>query len=130
NKINIKVPYAYDFDADIIPTFEFANDVTWVKGNNDSDKLYSNYTVLNKLNGWNNAAATGVLWDNVGTIQLSTQRADDTWAKINVTITGVAKNAEGDLKTIQITDSADNKSNTTEAQVGTFEVEMPKDTKI
>ena len=132
NKINIKVPYAYDFDADIIPTFEFANDVTWVKGNNDSDKLYSNYTVLNKLNGWNNAAATGVLWDNVGTIQLSTKRADGTWAKINVTITGVAKNAEGDLKTIQITDqnTPANKSNTTEAKYSTFEVEMPKGTPI
>ena len=132
NKINIKVPYAYDFDADIIPTFEFANDVTWVKGNNDSDKLYSNYTVLNKLNGWNNAAATGVLWDNVGTIQLSTKRADGTWAKINVTITGVAKNAEGDLKTIQITDqnTPANKSNTTDAKYSTFEVEMPKGTPI
>src|SRR5699024_418927 len=30
----------------------------------------------------------------------------------------------------QITDDEGNKSNTTDAQVGTFEVEMPKDTKI
>ena len=44
----------------------------------------------------------------------------------------MAKNPEGDLKTIQITDRCPgNESNTTEAELGsTFEVEMPKGTPI
>ena len=130
NEININVRYAYNF-SEVIPTFEFANDVDHVKGMTapSNDWIYSDYTVLEKVSGWSNTAAAGVNWKNQATLELSVPRGND-WAYITLTITGVAKNPEGDLKTIQITDAAGNKSNTTEAQVGAFEVEMPKDTKI
>ena len=134
NKINIKVPYAYNF-SEVIPTFEFANGVDNVKGfyAAPTDLIYSNYTVLNKLKGWSLAPADGVNWANQATLKLSVLRADDEYANIDLTITGVAKNPEGDLKTIQITDTdvPANASNTTEAELGsTFEVEMPKGTPI
>ena len=133
NKINIKVPYAYNF-SEVIPTFEFANDVDHVKGMTapSNDWIYSDYTVLEKVSGWSNTAAAGVNWKNQATLELSVPRGND-WAYITLTITGVAKNPEGDLKTIQITDKdvPANASNTTEAELGsTFEVEMPKGTPI
>ena len=130
NKININVPYAYNF-SEVIPTFEFANDVDHVKGMTapSNDWIYSDYTVLEKVSGWSNTAAAGVNWKNQATLELSVPRGND-WAYITLTITGVAKNPEGDLKTIQISDKFGNESNTTDAKVGTFEVEMPKDTQI
>ena len=131
NKINIKVPYAYSFD-DVIPTFEFANDVDNLKvyGDSDTAQIKSNYTVLDSdLNIVANPSTNN--WNNEATVTFSVKRGTD-WANIILTITGVAKNPEGDLKTIQITDqdTPANKSNTTDAQVGTFEVEMPKGTPI
>ena len=130
NKININVPYAYSFD-DVIPTFEFANGVdnVWVKGS--SPKIESDYTVLDdKLDPSKNPI--DAKWNNVRTITLCVDNGD-IWPEITLTITGVAKNPEGDLKTIQITDKnvPANASNTTEAELGsTFEVEMPKGTPI
>ena len=131
NKININVPYAYNF-SEVIPTFKFANGVDNVKGYYaaTTDLIYSNYTVLNKVQGWSVDPADGVNWANQATLKLSVLRADGKYANIDLTITGVAKNAEGDLKTIQITDDEDNKSNTTEAKYSTFEVEMPKGTDL
>ena len=130
NKININVPYAYSF-SDVIASFEFANDVDKVKGQtaDTTDLIYSDYTVLDKLKDWSDDATDGAQWKNQATLNMSVPRGSD-WAYITLTITGVAKNAEGDLKTIQITDDEDNKSNTTEAKYSTFEVEMPKGTDL
>ena len=129
NKININVPYAYSFD-DVIPTFEFANGVdnVWVK--DSRPEIESGYTVLDdKLHPSKNPI--DAKWNNVRTITLCVDNGDNIWPEITLTITGVAKNPEGDLKTIQITDDAGNESNTTEAELGsTFEVEMPKGTPI
>ena len=123
------MPYAYSFD-DVIPTFEFANGVdnVWVK--DSRPEIESGYTVLDdKLHPSKNPI--DAKWNNVRTITLCVDNGDNIWPEITLTITGVAKNPEGDLKTIQITDDAGNESNTTEAELGsTFEVEMPKGTPI
>ena len=112
NEININVPYGYDLE-NVIPTFELVNgNAKLYKGN---EQVVTDYTVLDVENA----------------ITLTMPRTDNADAEIKLTGT-VAKNPEGVLNTIQVTDADDaaNKSNVTETTTGTTYVELPKGTTI
>ena len=124
NEININVPYGYDLE-NIIPTFELVEGMTDFEiYGSDHEDLVSDFTVLDDMQ------VTG----NVGTIQFRTYN-DPTdpsyYAVVTLTVTAVAKNPEGVLKTITVTDSGTTvKSNEVAVNGTTVEVEMPKGTEI
>ena len=132
NEININVPYGYDMDS-AIPTFTLANGVDNLNIKDDANKnppVVSGYTVLDKVKL---SRTEDSKWKNVATEEFNVDHHDGSnWGEITLTITAVAKNPEGVLNTIQVTDADDaaNKSNVTETTTGTTYVELPKGTTI
>ena len=132
NKININVDYRYDLE-NVIPTFTLANGVDNlnIKDHaNNNPPVVSGYTVLEEVSLDRTKDSK---WDNVATEEFNVNHYDGSnWGEITLTITAVAKNPEGVLNTIQVTDADNdsNKSNVTETTTGTTYVELPKGTTI
>ena len=119
NEININVPYGYDLE-NIIPTFELVEGIAdFFVLEPAREDLVSNFTVLKGMD------VDGA----VGTINLWSDTTEP--AQVILTVTAVAKNPEGVLKTITVTDSGTTvKSNETNATEGTTYVQMPANTQI
>ena len=128
NKININVPYGYDFHS-AIPTFVLTNGVDNLHidatGNPD---VISDYTVLNQ----SDLKAVKSKRNNVATEVFNVDHNDGSnRGKITLTITAVAQNDEALLKDIIVKESGKEVvSNKTDATNGTTYVEMPKGTNI